>query len=429
MKDSLGHPLSGANAASLRAFVAAQEELKCLVDDPVASVEQALQASPEMIMAWVLKAYLHLLGTEPSGLAVARACCQAAAGLPASDRERRHLEAASLLTQGQWHAAGRALEDLSIFYPLDLLALQVGHQVDYFTGDARMLRDRIARALPAWQPDMPGYHAVLGLHAFGLEENGDYAAAEKQGRASVELEPRDSWAWHAVAHVMEMTHQPASGIRWLQPNVPVWSRGSFLAVHNWWHLALFHLELEHLDEVLRLYDEAIGGTDSRVVLDLVDASAMLWRLHLRGVNLGVRPGALADRWQAVGVPGLYAFNDMHAMMAYVCAGRESQEEALLEAQRRAMGRDDDNAGFTREVGYAATSALQAFGRGDFARSAEALRTIRSRAHRFGGSHAQRDVIDLTLLEAARRGGQDRLAAALAFERQSQRQRGTAALAS
>ena len=53
----------------------------------------------------------------------------------------------------------------------------------------------------AWHRDVPGYHYVLGMHAFGLEESGDYARAEEQGRAALELDRRDPWAVHAVAHV------------------------------------------------------------------------------------------------------------------------------------------------------------------------------------------------------------------------------------
>ena len=416
MKDALDLPLSGANAASRDALQAAQDEFKCLVGDPAATVERAIAASPRMTMAWLFKAWLYLLGTEPAGLAVAREACGIAAGLPANDRERRHLEAASLLGQGQWYRAGRVLEDLSLAYPRDLLALQAGHQLDFFTGDSRMLRDRIARVLPSWQRGAYGYHAVLGMYAFGLEECGDYAAAEKYGRAGVELEPRDSWAWHAVAHVLEMRNQPAAGVDWLQSNSPVWSEGSFLAVHNWWHLALFHLELGHEDEVLRLYDSAIDGSSSSIVLELIDASAMLWRLKLRGIDVANRWDALADRWQATLVPGLYVFNDFHAMMAYVGAGRDAAQQALLEAQAPALARDDDNAIFSREVGWPAIQAIQAFGAGRFDRSADLLRAIRSRASRFGGSHAQRDIIDLTLLAAARRGGQPALAAGLEFER-------------
>jgi hypothetical protein len=422
MNDRAGYPVTGANPDSLSAFEQAAHELRCLVDDPVATIDGALATSPGMPMAHVLKAWLHLLGTEPGGLAVARDCAGAAKALPGTDRERRHAEAAALVAAGRWREGGRALEDLSAAYPRDALALQAGHQVDFFTGDSRMLRDRITRVLPAWSRSVPGYHAVLGMHAFGLEETGDYAQAERQGRLAVELEPRDSWGWHAVAHVMEMRQAPRDGIAWLEPGAPTWSRGSFLGVHNWWHLALYHLELDQIDDVLRLYDQSIGGPGSTVVLDMVDCSALLWRLHLRGVDVGARWPALADRWAPIAGAGNYAFNDLHAMMSFVGAGREREQREVLDAQRAAMAQDGDNAAFTREVGHAGALAVQAFGSGSFGEAVRLLRPLRSHAHRFGGSHAQRDVIDLTLIEAARRGGDRALFAALAHERAAQRPR-------
>lgn len=425
MKDALDQDLSGASTAGLVAYQAALDQFRCFIGDPAALAEQAIAANPELTMAHLLKAWLHLLGTEPGGIAVARAACDAAERLPANLREQMHLQAARLLTQGHWHECGRVLEDLSLQYPRDLLALQAGHQVDFFTGHSRMLRDRIARALPAWQPGLPGYHAVLSMHAFGLEETGDYAQAERQGRRSVELQPRDGWGWHAVAHVHEMRNDPLAGIAWLGPNSATWSEGSFFAVHNGWHLALFHLELGQVDEVLRLYDAAIA-TGSALMLDLVDATAMLWRLHVRGVDVGMRWGKVADLWQAAGQPGLYAFNDLHMMMAYCGAGREAAQAKVLEAQAQARQRDEDNAEFTSAVGDGAARAIQAFARGDHARCVQLLRRIRSSAHRFGGSHAQRDVLDLTLLEAARRGGLRPLADGLQAERMALRPRTRAA---
>ncbi len=429
MIDAAGHRVSGANAESLAAFEQGARELLCMVDDPLSSTERALAASPEMTMAHVLKAWLHLLGTEPEALAVARASCAEAAKLPADERERRHVEAASALAAGRWHEAALRLEDLSLAYPRDTLALQCGHQLDFFRGDSRMLRDRVARALPAWDAAMPGWHAVLGMHAFGLEETGDYAAAEAAGRRSVELESRDSWGWHAVAHVHEMRNRPHDGIAWLAPTCERWATGSFLGCHNWWHLALFHLELDAHVEVLRLYDAAIGGTGSQVALDLVDASAILWRLHLRGVDIGAaRWASLAERWAPFAKAGHYAFNDLHAMIAFVGAGREALQGELLAAQRDAMARDgDDNAAFTRDVGHPAALAVQAFGRGDHAAAVAQLRPIRGQAHRFGGSHAQRDLIDLTLIEAALRAGDKPLAAGLAAERAALKPRSPLAL--
>ena len=418
--DSVGLPLSGATPAALDHLETAQHQLRCFIGDPVATVDAALDASPEMAMGHVLRAYLHLLGTEPAGVPVARESHRQALALPLNPRERAHAAAIGLLLQGRWRAAGRVLEDLSVDAPLDALALQAGHQIDFFTGDARMLHDRIARALPAWSPTLPGYHALLGMLAFGHEENGRYARAESLGRRSVELQPQDGWGQHAVAHVLEMQGRRAEGVAWMRDHQSAWAEDSFFAVHNWWHLALFHLGLDQVDEVLALLDGPIAGGGSTVVLDMIDASALMWRLHLRGVDLGDRWQALAERWLPQAGSGYYAFNDLHAMMAFVGSGHAAGAAAVEQAMARAVDSDTDNAQFTREVGLAATRAINAFGAGQPAQAVHWLRPIRSQAHRFGGSHAQRDLIDLTLIEAAARAGQTRLWQALRDERASSR---------
>jgi hypothetical protein len=180
-------------------------------------------------------------------------------------------------------------------------------------------------------------------------------------------------------------------------------------------MALFHLGLDQVDAVLELVDQHILGTASSVVVDMVDASALLWRLHLRGVDVGGRWEALAQRWLPLTESSTYAFNDMHAMMAFVGAGRDLDASRLLVAQRRALEIANDNAGFLRDVGIDATQAIADFGQERYGECVERLRRVRPHAHRFGGSHAQRDLIDLTLIAAAERSGQSQLAQALQGE--------------
>ncbi|MER8703581.1 tetratricopeptide repeat protein [Mesorhizobium sp. M1273] len=416
VSDAFGLTLSGATEAGLSSYSRAVRELQCFIGDPVGSVDRAIAEDPGFVMAHVFKGYLFGLATEREATAVAKACHEAALPLAATTREQAHVAALGHLAEGRWHEAARVLEDIAIEFPLDALALQTGHQIDFFTGNARMLRDRIGRALPSWQSDMPGYHAILGMQAFGLEEMGDYARAEKLGRTAVDLEPRDGWAQHAVAHVMEMQSRQKDGILWMRANPEAWTRESFLQVHNWWHLALFHYDLGEIDEVLALYDGPIYGERSTLALNMVDASAILWRLHLGGVDVGERWATLAANWLPMASAGHYAFNDAHAMMAFVGAGLEAPARNLLEAQREAMRGKDDNAAFTRDVGHPLTLAIKAFGEGNYAGTIRLIRPIRAIAHRFGGSHAQRDVIDLTLIEAALRSGDGAMARALAAER-------------
>ena len=423
MNDAAGHPLSGCNPRGLELLERGLREFRCLCGDPVASAEAALQAAPELVMAHVLRAWLLLSGTDVRSLPAARESLQAARRLPHDAREAAHLHAIAQFCDGRWRDAALALEDLSIAHPHDLLALQAGHQLDFLTGDIRMLRDRILGALPAWPPGREGRHTLLGMLAFGLEENGDYRRAERLGREALALEPGDGWARHAVVHVLYMCNRHAEGVDFLRGDAG-WQQGSLVGVHTWWHLALHHLALGDAAAALDILDGPIAGHEPTLVSDLIDAGSLLWRIELQhdaDIDAGARWAALAGRWEALGgadgsAHGHYAFDDFHAALAYARAGRDDLLAPLLEAQAKAMAGGTDNADFTREVGWPATQAAVAFAAGDMHRTVELLRPIRSRTHRFGGSQAQRDVIELTLIAAARASGQAPLAGALEAER-------------
>ena len=96
----------------------------------------------------------------------------------------------------------------------------------------------------------------------------------------------------------------------------------------------------------------------------------------------------------------------------------ARAEQLLATMQRRLERGGSNQAMTRDVGLPLARALWNFGRRDFGGAVTLLRPLRSVAQRFGGSHAQRDLVDLTLLEAARRDGQAALLRALAHERLS-----------
>ncbi|MFD2264819.1 tetratricopeptide repeat protein [Lacibacterium aquatile] len=335
-----------------------------------------------------------------------------------NDREKGHAEALRCWSRGDYRAAQAEYTKISQVWPRDMLALQIGHQVDYFLGDAPMLRDRIAGVLPDWDDAVPGFGFVVGMYAFGLEEMREYGRAEREGRRAVAMNPRDPWAIHAVAHVMEMQGRSREGLVWLDERVEDWSAENMLARHVWWHRALFCLDLEDVPEVLRLYDTRVRPKAAEMALELVDATALLWRLHLRGVELGTRWNAVADEWAPLLTGGYYAFNDIHAMMALVGAGRMEMAGELLARVRAAADGPGTNAAVTRLSGLAAVEGIYAFGLADYAGAVAKLEPVRHSVQSCGGSHAQRDVVALTLIEAAIRGGLAAVARRLANERVS-----------
>jgi hypothetical protein len=254
------------------------------------------------------------------------------------------------------------------------------------------------------------------MYAFGLEEMADYARAEEAGRRSVDRNPRDAWAIHAVAHVMEMSNRVTDGIEWLVSRTDDFARDNFFAIHNWWHLALYHFDQERWDEVLDLYDTRIRAGNSTVVMDMLDASALLWRLKLHGVDVGTRWQALADAWEPRIEDGWYAFNDTHAMMAFAGAGRSESARRLLGVMEATATSERDNGVMTRQVGLPVAKAVLAHADGRYADAVELLVPVKAIAARAGGSHAQRDLIAQTLTSAAERAGHTRMARALLNER-------------
>lgn len=412
--DQQGNTLTGASQTGAAQFATALQQLSNYAGDPLAIAEQLIATEPGFVMAHALKAWLYLLGTDAKAATAAKSFITDIEKLGATSRERGHIAAVKALADGKFHAASRIIEDVNAEHPRDLLALIGGHQLDFFTGSSRMLRDRISRAMPHWSHAMPGYHSMLGMHAFGLEEMGDYGQAEAKGREALSLQRFDGWARHAIAHVMEMQGRHDDGIRFMRDDIDGWTKDSFFAVHNWWHLALYHLEIGDEKAVLDLADGPITAVAQNQMLDLVDASALLWRLQLRGIDPGKgRWSALVKRYEDLWVPGYYAFNDLHAVMAFLGAGRQDLVETTVAAQTQA---EADNIAFSGDVGLPLIQGFIAFHKGDYTRAISLMRPVRNRAAQFGGSHAQRDVIDLTLLEAALRGGDMVLAQALAAER-------------
>lgn len=416
--DCRGVPVSTNDVRLLELYEQAIDLSAGYFMDPVAVLQTALDEDPEFAAAHCLRAGLMLTSTDKRALPLLRESVEAieALGRRANDRERAHAAAARTWLQGDFAGAVRRYGDILIDYPRDLLALQMTHLGDFFLGATSMLRDRIAQVMPMWDASVPGYNYVLGMYAFGLEENGAYARAEDAGRRALELNPRDPWAVHAVAHVMEMQGRIREGIHWLTSRQRDWAPNNGFAFHNWWHLALYHWDLGDMDQVLSLYDAQIRPGDSQVPLEMIDASALLWRLHIRGVDVGDRWRALARSWEDSAEDGYYAFNDVHAMMAFAAADRRdlvNKTFATMEA--RAQG-DDTNAMMTREIGLPAARAVHAFIEGRYGEAVELLLPIRAIANRFGGSNAQRDLLHLTMVESALRGGKLKLARALIAER-------------
>ena len=423
--DPRGNPVSTASAVALEATERALWRLMSFYGTPVEDLDAAIAVDPAWPLPHLMKAGFLLGLTEPAlrreGLAaLAEADRLAHAG---NARERGHIAALHRLADGDWAGAGTAWDALLAEHPRDALALQWGHLFDFYRGDAEALQGRVGRVLAAWPRDDALHPYVLGLHAFGLEECGRYAEAEETGRRALASPARVPWAIHAVAHVMEMQGRHAEGRGWMSEWRPHWGaagdEANGFAGHLGWHEALFALESLDVAAALAAYDAWLPAEAQEITLQRLDAASLLWRIALLGAPVGTRWQALLARWPLEERDaGTSAFNDVHAVLALVGAGELARAEAWAGAsiaQAEAAG-GVWNRSVMRQLGAPLLQGLAAYGRGRFDAATEALAPLATRSARLGGSHAQRDVIQQTLLAAGVQGNDRTVARTLLAER-------------
>jgi hypothetical protein len=387
--------------------------------DPSGELDRVLDQNPELLFGHCLRAAIIVRGDDVaarSRLVKCIAAIEEGYG-HVDDWARRHASAARAWLDGDQGLAVERYGAIVVDFPRDLVALVVANALDFRLGQRRMLRDRVAQILPAWHAAIPGYASVLAMYAFGLEENGQYSRAEKIARRALLSDPRHPAAIHVIAHVMEMQGRDREALEFLATTERVWMNTTF-SVHLSWHRALFHLDEDDSSSALAVYDLHVA--ERHAMSELADASALLWRLQLRNVQLGERWHRLADRWEMQTLSGARPFHIAHAMMAFAAAERPAAVERIFN-----MLRQTDTSGtvvsyLEDQLTLKLCRALLFFAQGDYAGCVEWLGSVRHITDRCGGSLAQCDLVQLTFVEAALRGNKANLARALVAERMAQK---------
>lgn len=390
-------------------------------------VQAVAELDPDFALAQCVDGYLWMLastreGTRRAGEALARARRAAARRRP-SAREALHVEALDAWVRGDLRGAVDRWSAILAEHPRDIVAIKVSQFVLSYLGESIRMRDTVAAAAGAWDQTVPGYGFLLGCHAYALEEAGDYRRAEELGRQAVDLNPTDIWAAHAVAHVAEMEGRLSDGLTWIGNTAGEWRECSSFARHLRWHEGLYHLDLERHERVLELYDREVCNPRSDEYLDMANAASLLWRLEQAGVEVGHRWRALVAHARRHVDDHALVFVDLHYLMALAAAADAAEVEHFIDScERFASTASGSEAAVMAEVGLPLARGIWAHRRGRFAEVVQHVAPVRADVRRVGGSHAQRDIFEQLLIDAAWRGRQHQLAADLLAERTTRRPR-------
>lgn len=320
----------------------------------------------------------------------------------ATERERLFCASVSAWAALDFHAARTALDELTVRWPGDLCALKWGQYHAFNLGDAGALLRFGERARIAHE-NRPYAH---GMIAFALEQNHRLEEAEEEGLRAAEIAIDDAWAHHAVAHVMDAGGRPRDGIRWLDHCAHTWERkGVFIRDHNWWHAALFRLSLGLNDEAVSIFDDRLWGEWPEFPQEQIGAISMLWRLELRGADVGARWAPIVEQVRTRIDDHLLPFHDVHYLYALARAGDGADAERFLAGMRaRGETANAKTAPIWTDIAVPAGEAIIAFLRGNHEDAAKTLTVLAPSLHKIGGSHAQRHVFDETIAACSARSG-------------------------
>ncbi|KXJ23457.1 tetratricopeptide repeat protein 38 [Exaiptasia diaphana] len=372
------------------------------------TMSDLIQADPEFVMGHVMCNGLELISTtydvdtNPKLKEGMDTLANLVAKGNINDRERMHAQAVKEWSDGNAIKACQIWEDILTNHPNDMFALKMAHDTYFYFGLQAQMRDSVASVMPRWKETTPLYCYLHGMYAFGLVETNMYQDAEKQALKGLELNPRDCWSTHAQAHVLEMMGRQDEGIGFLSKTMNDWTKGAMLACHNYWHWALYHIEKGEYDAAVDVYDSQVGQrVKSGAMLDLVDASSLLYRLQMEGVAIGNRWGELLTMWQPHAHDHITAFNDVHMLMCTLGSKREDKTQELMESLRSFVEKGSGvNRDVTQNVGLPLCEAFELVDKNQHDVAVEILKPLRYRIVQIGGSNAQRDLFNLFFINTA-----------------------------
>ena len=400
LTDRYGLALSTSSAAACDAYDEGCEAKLTSYPGVIAAFDRALAADPDFALAHAAKAHALLERGDAAAARDAIATAQSlAAGLP--EREAGHVAYFAMLVAGDSEGALAALPGHLEAWPRDVLVLGTTAFTNGLIGSSGRAGQKrtLLALLDRLAPDYGDDWWFTAHHGMALSENGQRAAARPKIDRSLAQNPRNPWAAHASAHLAYEEGDAETGRTFIKSWLPSYPRDGALYSHLSWHRALFELEAGDVATANILFREAFapdvhsGPPRGKVN----DGIAFLWRRELAGEARDTDAWAVLHEFAAGSFPRAgAAFSDLHVALAQAIAGdhaaleeRARQMEALAQESRYPSG----------PLVPAVARAFAAFAREDFATSIAALEPIAGELERIGGSRAQLDLIEFTLLKA------------------------------
>lgn len=411
--DSRGLPLSAASDVTADLYRQGVDLLLSGWPGAGQMLDSAISGDPDFALAHAARARLHATRAEAEAARTRIAVAREIVARTGTERERSHVEVLALAIAGQ---SARALQGALAHvetWPRDsiIFSLPLGaFGLFAFSGMADHDQARV---------DLCERHArhfadddwwFLTNRGWAHAENGAVGLGRRLAHRAYDLRRENANAVHALSHAMFEDGSGADAEALIDDWLPGYDRSGSLHGHISWHAALIALDDGDAERALAIYTERVRPAASEAAaLNVVsDSASLLWRLKAHGHDV---PRALWDEAAAYAEGAFpraaFAFVDVHmALLAAATGNRAAIERRVGDLT---VARDGGPAG---AMVQAVSRAVLAFADEDYRGAASLLAPVARDVVRMGGSHAQREVVEDTLLVALMRSGETAQAHAL-----------------
>ena len=400
LTDRYGLPISTSSETARDAYIAGCDGVLTAWHGDAAHLARALEADPGFALAHAALGRARFLMADVAGArqSAARARELAAGATP---REQSHVDALCLAIEGKPVEALAATRTHLAQHPRDAMVASPATGVFGLIGfSGRQGREPEQVAfLEALKPHLADDWWFQAVYAFALEEVGRLDEALGLIERSMAENPRNAHGAHIKAHVLYEQGEDRAALDYLDSWLPAYPRDGLMHCHISWHVALFALMLGDGARAWQVYETQVhpGGAWGPALNVATDAPAFLWRAELAGHPRRAPLWREAHDYAQKSFPKAgIAFVDVHRALASVAVGDTGALAGIVTEleQRAASGRAPSG-----DVVPRLATGLAAYGRGDWTASISALEPALAETVRIGGSRAQRDLIENTLLAA------------------------------
>jgi tetratricopeptide (TPR) repeat protein len=405
LTDRFSLPVSTNSHAARDEYVLGCDLLLARYPGATEAFDSAVAADPNFALAHTARALVRQLNSDMPAARGSMATSNAL-GEKLLEREASHIACLGRFLSGPPDVALAVIRPHLTTWPRDAMLLTTcAHTGGLIGATGRPGRERDLLAfLDSIAPEYGDDWWFTSHHAMALSESGQFDAARAKIERPLAQNPNNAWGAHTYAHLGYESGERDAARAWLSAWLATCPRDGLGFGHLSWHQALFELAADNVGESFRLYLErfVLGVNRGPALSTFIDTVSFLWRAELAGCPRDT------EAWSAMHEFGHKMFpNPGNAMADWHMALTDAVTGDTATLETRAQQIDDLAQAGRYGPGDTVPSlsrGFAAFLRQDYDAAVAAIEPVVTQIERIGGSRAQRDLVEFTLLKACANAG-------------------------